>query len=79
MACEIGASRQSRIVQTRPGRAAHTCGVEVAAVLAHHVSNAGAQTPDAVGYLVDLGGIRVYHSGDTLLHPDLKAIRDASP
>jgi L-ascorbate 6-phosphate lactonase len=28
---------------------------------------------------VDLGGIRVYHSGDTLPHPDLRGIRDARP
>ena len=70
---------ESRIVQLDRGERRNVEGVEVAAVLAHHVSNAGAQTPDAVGYLVEIGGITVYHSGDTLLHPDLKAIREARP
>jgi L-ascorbate 6-phosphate lactonase len=70
---------EPRIVQLDRGERREVLGVEVAAVLAHHVSNAGAQTPDAVGYLVDVGGIRVYHSGDTLLHPDLKEIRSARP
>jgi L-ascorbate 6-phosphate lactonase len=70
---------EQRIVQLDRGERREILGVQVAAVLAHHVSNAGAQTPDAVGYLVDIGGIRVYHSGDTLLHPDLSAIREARP
>lgn len=54
-------------------------GVEVEAVFAHHASNAGAQTPDAVGFVVNIGGIRVYHTGDTLAHPDLKAMADKRP
>lgn len=70
---------EARIVQLDLGEHRQVLGVEIAAVPAHHVSSAGAQTPDAVGYLVDLGGIRVYHSGDTLLHPNLHSIRDARP
>ena len=70
---------EPRIVQLDRGERREILGVEIAAVLAHHVSNAGAQTPDAVGHLVDVGGIRVYHSGDTLLHPDLHSIRGARP
>jgi len=54
-------------------------GVPVRAVLAHHVSPAGAQTPDAVGFLLDFDDIRVYHTGDTLYHPDLQQVRDLHP
>ena len=54
-------------------------GVPVTAVLAHHVSHAGAQTPDAVGFIFELDGIRVYHTGDTLYHPDLRQVRDLRP
>jgi L-ascorbate 6-phosphate lactonase len=70
---------ESRVIQLDRGERREVGGVEVEAVLAHHVSPAGAQTPDAVGYLFDMGGIRVYHSGDTLLHPDLHALRAARP
>ncbi len=60
-----------RIVEINRGEARQIAGVGVTAVLAHHVSPAGAQTPDAVGYVLDLDGIVVYHSGDSLYHPDL--------
>lgn len=70
---------ERRIVQLDRGERRDLFGVQIEAVPAHHVSNAGAQTPDAVGYVVDMGGIRVYHSGDTLLHPDLNEIREARP
>jgi L-ascorbate 6-phosphate lactonase len=69
----------SRLIPLDRGDRRTVRGVDVRAVLAHHVSNAGAQTPDAVGYLVEMDGIVVYHSGDTLFHPDLGAIREAQP
>jgi L-ascorbate 6-phosphate lactonase len=68
-----------RVVTMDTGDRKTIRGVEVAAVFAHHESSAGAQTPDAIGYVVDLGGIRVYHTGDTLAHPDLKAMRALRP
>jgi L-ascorbate 6-phosphate lactonase len=70
-----------RLVEINNGEVQVICGLRVAAVYAHHPSNAGAQTPDAVGYIVDLDGITIYHTGDTLydmklseaaqFHPDL--------
>jgi L-ascorbate 6-phosphate lactonase len=68
-----------RIVEINRGEQRDLAGVPVTAVLAHHVSNAGAQTPDAVGYIFESGGIRVYHTGDTLYHPDLQQVRDLRP
>lgn len=68
-----------RIVEINRGERRDVVGVSVAAVLAHHVSPAGAQTPDAVGYVFDLDGIRVYHTGDTLYHPDLLQVRQLRP
>lgn len=69
-----------RIVEINRGETRRIAGVGVTAVLAHHVSPAGAQTPDAVGYVLDLDGIVVYHSGDSLYHPDLhQQVKSLSP
>jgi L-ascorbate metabolism protein UlaG (beta-lactamase superfamily) len=61
-----------RIVEINRGESRSIAGVDVSAVLAQHVSPAGAQTPDAVGFVLDLDGIVVYHTGDSLYHPELR-------
>ena len=63
---------EERLVEINRGESRSIAGVAVNAVLAHHVSPAGAQTPDAVGYVLDLDGIVVYHTGDSLYHPELR-------
>jgi L-ascorbate 6-phosphate lactonase len=63
---------EERIVEINRGERRSIVGVAVNAVLAHHVSPAGAQTPDAVGFVLDLDGIVVYHTGDSLYHPELR-------
>jgi L-ascorbate 6-phosphate lactonase len=68
-----------RVVEINRGESQIIAGIPVSAVLAHHVSPAGAQTPDAVGYVLDLDGVVVYHSGDSLYHPDLQALKAQSP
>jgi L-ascorbate 6-phosphate lactonase len=68
-----------RVVEINRGESQTIAGVPVVAVLAHHVSPAGAQTPDAVGYVLDLDGIVAYHTGDSLYHPDLQAVKARSP
>jgi L-ascorbate 6-phosphate lactonase len=68
-----------RIGEINRGESKTVAGVPISAVLAHHVTNAGAQTPDAVGYILDLDGITVYHTGDTLYHADLKAAKERRP
>jgi len=68
-----------RVVEINRGESQIIAGIPVSAVLAHHVSPAGAQTPDAVGYVLDLDGVVVYHSGDSLYHPDLQAVKARSP
>lgn len=68
-----------RVVEINRGESKIIADVPVLAVLAHHVSPAGAQTPDAVGYVLDLEGVRVYHTGDTLYHPDLQAVKSQQP
>ncbi|MCU0508395.1 MAG: MBL fold metallo-hydrolase [Anaerolineae bacterium] len=70
---------EDRVARMDTGDRKTLRGVDVAAVFAHHASNAGAQTPDAVGYVVELGGVRVYHTGDTLAHPELAAVRALRP
>jgi L-ascorbate 6-phosphate lactonase len=66
-----------RVIEINRGDQQTVAGVPVKAVLAHHVSPAGAQTPDAVGYVLDLDGIIVYHTGDSLYHPSLQTVRDS--
>jgi L-ascorbate metabolism protein UlaG (beta-lactamase superfamily) len=68
-----------RIVEINEGESLTIAGVPITAVFAHHESEAGAPQPDALGYVLDFEGITVYHSGDTLYHPDLKAIRAHEP
>ena len=63
---------EERIIEINRGESRTIAGLGVTAVLAHHVSPAGAQTPDAVGFVLDLDGIVVYHTGDSLYHPDLR-------
>jgi L-ascorbate 6-phosphate lactonase len=63
---------EERIVEVNRGENRVIAGIGVTAVLAHHVSPAGAQTPDAVGFVLDLDGIVVYHTGDSLYHPELR-------
>jgi len=63
---------EERIVEVNRGESCAIAGIGVTAVLAHHVSPAGAQTPDAVGFVLDLDGIVVYHTGDSLYHPELR-------
>jgi L-ascorbate 6-phosphate lactonase len=70
---------EERVVAINRGEQRPIAGVPVTAVLAHHVSNAGAQTPDAVGFVVELDGIRIYHTGDTLYHPDLQQVHALRP
>jgi len=68
-----------RIAEINRGEERALAGVTVRGVRAHHVSPAGAQTPDAIGYVFDLGGVRVYHTGDTLYHPELKQVAALRP
>jgi L-ascorbate 6-phosphate lactonase len=63
---------EERIVELNRGESSSIAGVNVSAVLAHHISPEGVQTPDAVGFVLDLDGIVVYHTGDSLYHPELQ-------
>jgi len=68
-----------RVVEINRGESQTLAGVPVSAVFAHRASPAGAQTPDAVGYVLDLEGVVVYHTGDSLYHPDLQAVKARKP
>jgi len=64
-----------RVVEINRGESRGIAGVPVSAVFAHHVSPAGVQTPDAVGYVLDLDDVIVYFTGDTLYHLDLQEVK----
>ena len=68
-----------RVIEFNRGEKMTLAGIPISAVFAHHVSPAGAQTPDAVGFVLDLDGIVVYHTGDTLYHPELQTVKSLHP
>jgi L-ascorbate 6-phosphate lactonase len=68
-----------RIVEINRGESRIIRGIRVSAAFAYHVSPAGAQTPDAVGYVLNLDRAVIYHTGDTLYHPDLQEVRALQP
>lgn len=70
---------EERIVELNRGESQTIAGIPVSAVFAHHESPAGAAQPDAVGFVMDLDGTIVYHSGDTLYHAELRAIKAYKP
>ena len=71
---------EERIVEINRGESRSIAGVNVSAVLANHDSPAGAQCVDAVGFVFDLDGIVVYHTGDSLYHPELhQQVRSSHP
>jgi L-ascorbate 6-phosphate lactonase len=54
----------------------HVC---IHATFANHVWGDPDDAPDAVGYVIDFGGLRVYISGDTLYHERLEDIASLQP
>jgi L-ascorbate 6-phosphate lactonase len=50
--------------------------VKIEVVAARHLANIpGWETPDAVGVILDFGGLRAYHSGDTEYDVRLRALK----
>jgi L-ascorbate 6-phosphate lactonase len=66
-----------RIVALRPGETHRHGDVELTATFALH-DEAVAPTPDAIGFLLDLGGTRVWHVGDSVYAWQLRAMREAN-
>jgi L-ascorbate 6-phosphate lactonase len=59
----------SRVTALRPGMAVRAGPARIRAVPADH----GPLAPDAVGVVVDFGGLRLYHAGDTAYRDDIVA------
>lgn len=57
----------------------HSGHVRIHATYAHHVWDDPDDAPDAVGYVIDFGGLRVYVSGDTLYHERMESIAELHP
>ena len=55
-----------RCVLLEEGKTARIGGIDVTGVFADH----GDYAPDALGLVIDLDGVRVYHSGDTAYRPE---------
>lgn len=61
----------SRMRSLQPGQSATKRGVKVSAILARHT------WPDAIGFLIDVEGLRLWHSGDTEYDQHLRALAGA--
>jgi len=53
-----------RTVEIRAGEPVEVGDIRIESVFARHMFDAE-PTPDAVGYLITVGGLRLYHAGDT--------------
>jgi L-ascorbate 6-phosphate lactonase len=66
---------RERVSGLRLGQTQHFRDVTITAVAARHVAGLpGWETDDAIGLLLDFGGLRVYHSGDTEYDLRLRAL-----
>jgi L-ascorbate metabolism protein UlaG (beta-lactamase superfamily) len=65
----------AKLVAITAGQTAEFTGANITAVSAHH-RVAGFITEDAVGFVVELDGVRIYHSGDTEYDRALLAAND---
>jgi L-ascorbate metabolism protein UlaG (beta-lactamase superfamily) len=57
----------------------HSGHVRIHATFADHVWGDPDDAPDAVGYMIDFGDVRVYVSGDTLYHERMEGIASLQP
>ena len=57
----------------------HSGSVRIHATFANHVWGDPDDAPDAVGYVIDFGSLRVYISGDTLYHARMEDIASLQP
>ncbi|HEY8677232.1 MAG TPA: MBL fold metallo-hydrolase [Candidatus Dormibacteraeota bacterium] len=61
----------SRVRSLEPGRSATKGGLRITATFARHT------WPDAIGFLLDIDGLRLWHSGDTEYDQRLRALATA--
>ena len=61
----------SRMRSLEPGKSAGKDGLRVTATFARHT------LPDAIGFLLDIDGLRIWHSGDTEYDEHLRALTAA--
>jgi L-ascorbate metabolism protein UlaG (beta-lactamase superfamily) len=69
---------RDRVQPLGRGESAEVNEVRITTTFARH-DVAGMIAEDAVGYIIDFGAVRVYHSGDTEYDNRLLAVRDAKP
>ncbi len=62
------------VIFTRPGKVINR-GVVIETVPAYNIGKPYHKKDSCVGYVVDINGTRIYHSGDTDLIPEMKDIK----
>lgn len=73
-ACEKARSQagvpESKLTAVRVGDSVSLGAIDVRIVAAHHYVP-DEPTPDAVGFVIEMGDVSIYHSGDTTYAPDM--------
>jgi L-ascorbate 6-phosphate lactonase len=67
---------RARVTTIAPGQTIEVAGAKITGVPARHDPGIpGWQTPDAVGVVLEMGGLKIYHSGDTEYDARLLALK----
>jgi len=82
LAAPLAAGKLEGARAVRPGETVHACGIDIQAVPAYNLNKFRAPGqvfhPDSaghVGWILDIGGVRVYHAGDSDLIPEMKGLQ----
>jgi L-ascorbate metabolism protein UlaG (beta-lactamase superfamily) len=74
---ETETARDLKIFEIRPGERLNAADLEIEAVPAYNLSGeVHPRSAGGVGFVITLGGARIYHSGDTSVTDEMRALRD---
>jgi len=66
----------ARIITLTYGQTVEVAGAKITGVPARHIVGPGLEAPDAMGVIVEVDGMSVYHTGDTEYDVRIRALRD---
>jgi L-ascorbate metabolism protein UlaG (beta-lactamase superfamily) len=66
----------ARIITLVEGQTVEIAGAKLTGVAARHIAGPGLEAPDAIGVIVEVDGVAIYHTGDTEYDVRIRALRD---
>ena len=64
------------VTETAPGDSLAVDDVSIKAVQAYNISKQYHPKGLGIGYIIDVGGVKIYHAGDTDRIPEMKSLKD---